>query len=90
MDGLNNNNKNNILYNIKSKYILKIIFNNLILEKELKIINYNKNLQEKLDKDINDYKNYLKIEIEIIPEEKKYSKFFNASKNNESLSCIFK
>ena len=57
---------NNILLKIKSKYILKSIFDILIEKKFLQIIIYNKKLQKKLDKKINDYKyEYLKIEIEI-------------------------
>ena len=55
---------------IKSKYILQIIFVNLQQKKLLKIINYNKKLQSLLNKDINDYiKDYFKIELEIIPKE---------------------
>ena len=57
---------NNILLKIKSKYILKSIFDILIEKKFLQIIIYNKKLQKKLDKKINDYKyEFLKIEIEI-------------------------
>lgn len=37
----------NLLKNIKSKYILKIIFENLSKHNLMKLIKYNKNLQEK-------------------------------------------
>ena len=44
--------------NIKSKYILKKIFNCLFEKKALKIIAYNKSLKQKLDFTIDDYKNF--------------------------------
>ena len=85
---------NNILLKIKSKYILKSIFDILIEKKFLQIIIYNKKLQKKLDKKINDYKyEFLKIEIEIIPKE--YidsgtdSKMINFIENKDSLFHIY-
>ena len=52
--------------NIKSKYIIKNIFNILIPKKLLKIIQYNKQLQEISNKSINDYiELYSTIEIEL-------------------------
>ena len=54
------------LLNIKSNYILKQIFNNLQKKILLNFIRYNKILQKRLNKDINDYKiEYSKIELEI-------------------------
>ena len=57
--------------NIKSKYILKQIFDNLNKKRFFKIINYNKTIQNILDININNYKKYSEtyttIEIEIIP-----------------------
>ena len=54
--------------NIKSKYILKLIFELLQKNKLLRIIRYNKKLQKILYIDINNYKKeYCKIEIEITP-----------------------
>ena len=50
MNEKNESNKLNILNNIKSKYILKILFNNLSETKLLNIIRYNKNIQLKLKK----------------------------------------
>ena len=52
-------NTNNLFENIKSKYILKIVFDNLIKKKLLSIIKYNCNLKNKFDINIEDYKNYL-------------------------------
>ena len=62
----NESNKFNILENIKSKYILQLIFNDLQKAKLLNIIRYNKNIQKKLDINLNDYKESSKIEIELI------------------------
>ena len=46
-------------------------------DKTLNIIKYNKKLHEKLNININDYKDYSEIEIEIEPTEDKYGKFIN-------------
>ena len=65
---------------IKSNYILEMIFGSLQFTKKLNIIRYNKNLQKRLRKDINDYfKEYTEIIIEITLLKKKYGKFINAS-----------
>ena len=55
------------LINIKSKYVLQKIFDNVKEEKILTIIKYSKALQNKIDIDLNYYKDFKKIEIEIIP-----------------------
>ena len=60
-----NSTKINRLMNIRSKYILKQILDNLQIHITLNIIRYNKNLQNKLNIDINNYKDCLNIEIEI-------------------------
>ena len=60
------NKTKNLLYNIRSKYILQKIFKNLDEKTKLEIIQYNKKIQEKLNVNINDYKEYLQIEIEAI------------------------
>ena len=62
--------------NIKSKYILKHIFGNLDKKIQLEIIRYNKNIRDKLNINLNDYIEYPKIEIEIIPVENKNRLFF--------------
>ena len=68
MDSDIQSHSNNIdLANIKSNYILKIIFNNLKKNKLFKLIKLNKNIQKRLDININDYKGYSDIEIELIP-----------------------
>ena len=75
----NHINKDCLIDNISSKYILKQLFDNLQKRTMLKIIQYNKFIQEKLDIGIKDYEKYSKIEIELIPVKHKYGKFINIS-----------
>ena len=60
-----------IYKNIKSKYILQKEFNNLMKKKSLDITKYNKLMKDKINININDYKEYSElyssIEIEIRP-----------------------
>ena len=53
------------LNDIKNKYILKKIFGNIQKIKYLNIIRYNKNIQNRLDVDINVYKECMQIKLEI-------------------------
>ena len=73
--------KKSLLDNIKSKYILKQIVDNMKKYKFLNIIRYNKNFQHKLNININDYKKcseiFSPINIEIKLVEGKYGKFIN-------------
>ena len=72
--------KENTLKNINSNYILYNIFSYLNEKKSLEIIKYNNYFQKRLNKDINDYKRYTQIELEIIPinlEKKNYFIYFN-------------
>ena len=91
MEEKNQYNKNCFLIKIKSKYIIKKIFQNLSESKKIKTILYNKNMQSRLNiENINEYlDDYSKIEIEIIPEEKKYCKFINIPKRNDSYYHIY-
>ena len=73
-------NKSGLLIKVKNMNILKKIFNLLTQKKSLKIITYNKNIQKRLNKDINDYKEYLRIEIDLIPKAGIYGKFINVEK----------
>ena len=86
MEGDKNNNS---LKNIKSKYILKEIFDNLEYKKLLEIIKYNKNFQLKLNIEINDYKTYKKIIIEIIPTKDKYGDFIHINENDKLYYHIY-
>ncbi len=75
-------NKNNYLKNIKSKYILKNIIDNVSQKKLLYLIKYNKCIQKILDIGIKDFeKYYLNIEIDIIPIYKKEKNSFINIKN---------
>ena len=70
-----------LLQDIKSKYIITKIFDNLQKNKFLNIIKYNKKLQKIINIDKKDYEEYLKIEIEIIPVKDKEGKFINKMKD---------
>ena len=71
---------NSLFHKTRSPKILAMIFGLIPTERKLNIIRYNKPLQKKLGKDINDYiKEDSKIKIEIIPLRKKYGKFINIS-----------
>jgi len=67
---MNNGNLSDIIHsnsyqNIKSKYILKQILENLHKKRLLQIIKYSKIIQEKINIGVNDFKKYNEIEIEI-------------------------
>ena len=65
------------LLNVKSKFILSRIISFLSTKNFLNIIRKNKNYQKMFNKDINDYKYFSEIEIEVIPLENKYVYFIN-------------
>ena len=81
----------NLLKNIKSKYILIIVLENLSKYIAMKLIKYNKNLQYKFNISLNDYKNnYEQIEMEIIPINKKdKNKFINININKSYYHIYF-
>ncbi len=77
-----NFNKNDMLKKIRSKYIVKRIFDNIKQIKLLNIINYNKEYQKLMKIKLKDYiKEFSKIEIEIIPKENEYGKFIYSREN---------
>ena len=67
----------NYLDNIKSQKILKLIFGNLSTKKKLEMIKYIKKIQKRLNISINDYEEFSKVELEIIPVKDKYSAFIH-------------
>jgi len=84
--------KNNLLKNIRSKHVLKEIFFYLNKYKYFEIIRYNKYIQNKIEIGLNDYKEYLKIEIEIIPKKNRAKKpinFINVSNEKRSSYHIY-
>ena len=56
---------NNIFVNIKSKYILKKIFEFLLIKKSYEIIKCSKIMKSLLEISINNYKEYSELECEI-------------------------
>ena len=80
-------NENSITTKIKNQFFLRKIGENINRNKLLEYIRYNKEIQNTLGININDYiDEYLKIvlEIELIPTENKYIKFINIKKENLS------
>ena len=83
----------NLINDINSKYIIQKIFDNLIKLKTLEIIKYNKKIQNRLNLNINYYKEYsglnTPIEIEIIPVDSNYDTFINIPKEDELYYHIY-
>ena len=91
---LKNINQEGHFDNVKSKYILKKIFDYLSKKKSLKIYNLNKKIQNRLDISIDDYIDNCCInttrELEIINKKNKYGKFINIiNKEEESYFHIY-
>ena len=86
---LNKNKVNGNLDDVKSKFILKKIIAFILNKKIMKIIKYNKNMQHKLNLDINDYKKICQVEFEIKPLPNHYGKFINVIKGEKSNYHIF-
>ena len=86
------NNLINYLNNVKSVYIFKKIFNNILKDKWLGIVRYNKTIQKKLNLNINDYKEYsqlyssIELEIKLIHNS---DRFINISKTDKSFYHIY-
>ena len=82
-----------IFKNLKSDYFLKKLFYNLLKKKSLDIIKYNKNIKERINISIQDYKEYSEIyssiEIEIKPDNNKYGKFININENDKLYYHIY-
>ena len=84
---------NPIIDNIKSRYILSKIYDNMTKKKKLQIVRWNKKIQNRLNLSVKDYKEYsgtfTPIEIEIIPAKGEYGKFINIKENNELYYHIY-
>ena len=80
---------NLIIENIKSRYILSKIYNNMTKKKKLEIVKYNKKIQNRLNLSANDYKKCCKIEIEIIPKKGEYGQFINIDENDKLYYHIY-
>jgi len=90
---LNKIESKDILKKLKSDYFLQILFNNLLKKKSLEIIKYNKELKNRINISIKDYKEYSEmyssIEIEIKPVNNKYVKFINIDGGYEKYYHIY-
>jgi surface protein len=87
-------NKSNLyLSNLKSDYFLQKLYDNILKRQKLEIVKYNKNLQNRLNINIKDYKEYCEkfssIEIEIVPAKDKDGHFINVNKNDEIYYHIY-
>ena len=75
-----------IFNNFKSDYFLEKLFDNLNKKRALDIIKYNKNIKNRINININDYKEYSgkysSIEIEIKPAKNKNGRFINIKKED--------
>ena len=90
---LNKKESKDIFKNLKNDYFLQILFNYLFKKKSLEIIKYNKNIKNRINIRIKEYKEYSEmyssIEIEIKPVKNKYGKFVNIKKENEKYYHIY-
>ena len=81
------------LKKLRSNFILKKVFNNMKKIKILEILNYNKELQKRLNLNINDYKEYIElysnIELELKCVKNKYNKFINISDKDKEYFHIY-
>ena len=80
---------NPIIENIKSGYILSKIYNNMTIKKKLAIVKFNKRIQNRLNLNIKDYKEYCEIEIEIIPAKGEYGEFIKVDENDKLYYHIY-
>ena len=86
---LGQNKLQNILANIKSNFILKKIFANTHKIKFLSLIKYNKSFHKRLNITTDDYKEYSKIEIEIIPKEGGKGQFIHIKEKDKPYYHIY-
>ena len=91
--GSNKIRSKDIFKKLKNDYFLRKLFNILLKKKYLDIIKYNKNINDRLNISIKDYKEYSEIyssiEIELKPANNKYGKFINIDKENEIYYHIY-
>ena len=84
---------NPIIENIKSRYILSKIYDNMTKRKSLEIIRYNKSIQKRIKININHYKayseEYSSIELDIIPMKGEYGKFINIKEEDKKYLHIY-
>ena len=83
----------NKLFDIKSCYIMKKVFDYIHKGISLEIIKYNINIQKRLNINIDNYKDftekYSSIEIEIIPIQNKYGSFIRIDEEDKKYFHIY-
>ena len=83
------------LYNIKSVYSIKIIFEYIKKNKYYEIIKYNKKIQNRLNLTVNDYKEYsqlyssIEIQLKLVKNTYSNQAFINVTDNNKKYFHIF-
>ena len=78
------------LENIKSKFILKKIYEKIIPKIMYKLIKLNKKLQQKSGISLSDYKDYYEtIEIELIPSKNGFGNFLNIQNKEDASFHIY-
>ena len=86
-------NSNNKLNNLKSDYFIQKFFDYINKRKSLEIIKYNKSIQERMNININNYKEYSEIyssiEIEIKPMKNEYGPFINVDEDEKEYYHIY-
>ena len=86
-------NSNNQLRNVKSVYFIQKFFGYMSKRKSLEKIRYNKNIQKRINININHYKvyseEYSSIELDIIPMKGNYGKFININKEDKKFIYIY-
>ena len=84
---------NNQLKNVKSHYIIQLIFEYMTERKYLEAIRYNKSIQKRINININHYKVYSEtktsIELDIIPMKGEYDKFININEEGKKYFHIY-
>ena len=84
---------NNQLKNVKSDYFIQKFFGYMSKRKSLETIRYNKNIQKRINININHYKAYSEtktsIELDIIPMKGKYGKFININEEDKKYFHIY-
>ena len=82
-----------IFKNLKSNYFIIKLFDMLLTKKSLDIIKYNKNIKDRINININNYKEYSglysSIELEIKPVNNKYDKFININEEDKMYYHIY-
>ena len=84
---------NNQLKKVKSDYFIQKFFGYMSKRKSLETIRYNKNIQKRINININHYKayseEYSSIELDIIPMKGEYGKFINIKEEDKKYFHIY-